>query len=85
MVKLSEKYKKEVIPAMMEKFGYKSPMAVPKIEKVVINTGFGRLISGKTSEEKKKIYDSILGDLALISGQQPVLTKAKKAISGFKI
>jgi len=82
---LKEKYQKEVIPAMMERFGYKNKMAVPKIEKVVINTGFGRLISDKTSEEKKKIYDSILGDLALISGQQPVLAKAKKSISGFKI
>jgi large subunit ribosomal protein L5 len=84
-MRLKEKYAKEVIPAMQEKFGYKSPMAVPKIEKVVINTGFGREISGKTSEEQKKIQDSILQDLSLISGQKPILTKAKKSISGFKI
>ncbi|MFC1663807.1 50S ribosomal protein L5 [Patescibacteria group bacterium] len=81
---LKEKHQKEVIPAMMKKFGYKNVMVVPNIEKVVINTGFGRLISGKTSEEQKKIQNNILNDLALICGQKPVLTKAKKAISGFK-
>ena len=52
---LKEKYNKEVVSKMKEKFGYKSSMAVPKIEKVVINTGFGRAISGKTSDETKKI------------------------------
>ncbi|OGZ17753.1 MAG: 50S ribosomal protein L5 [Candidatus Nealsonbacteria bacterium RBG_13_36_15] len=85
MIKLYEKYKKEVIPAMKEKFGYKNEMAVPKIEKVIVNTGFGRLIAGKTSDEQKKILDNILNDLSLIAGQQAVLTKAKKSISGFKI
>lgn len=85
ITKLKEKYKKEVIPAIQEKFGYKNPMAVPKIEKVVVNIGFGRLISGKTSEEQKKIFTAISNDLALICGQKPVLTKAKKSISGFKI
>ena len=84
MLRLQEKYQKEVIPAMMEKFGYRNKMAVPKIEKVVINTGFGRLVSGKTSEEQKKIQDTVLQDLSLISGQRPVLTRAKKSISGFK-
>ena len=84
-MRLLEKYQKEVIPAMMEKFGYKNKMAVPKIEKVVINTGFGRLVAGKTSEEQKKIQDNILEDLSLISGQKPILTRAKKSISGFKI
>jgi len=84
MLRLQEKYQKEVIPAMMEKFGYRNKMAVPKIEKVVINTGFGRLVSGKTSEEQKKIQDSVLQNLSLISGQRPVLTRAKKSISGFK-
>ena len=84
-MRLKEKYTKEVIPAMMEQFGYKNPMAVPKIEKVVINTGLGRLIAGKTSGEQKKIQEAILDDLALICGQRPVLTKAKKSISGFKI
>jgi len=84
MLRLQEKYQKEVIPAMMEKFGYRNKMAVPKIEKVVINTGFGREVTGKTSEEQKKIQDTVLQDLSLISGQRPVLTRAKKSISGFK-
>jgi large subunit ribosomal protein L5 len=85
MIRLPEKYKKEVIPEMMKKFGYKNSMAVPKLLKVTVNTGFGKLISGKTSEEQKKILNSILDDLALICAQHPVLTKAKKSISGFKI
>lgn len=84
MLRLKEKYNKEVMPQMMEKFGYKSPMAVPRIKKVTVNTGFGRLVAGKTSEEQKKIYTGILEDLTLICGQRPVLTEAKKSISGFK-
>jgi len=85
MLRLFEKYKKEVVPAMKEKFGYKNVMAVPKIEKAVVNTGFGRLVVGKTSEEQKKISNLILNDLSLICGQRPILTKAKKSISTFKI
>lgn len=85
MLYLKEKYQKEVIPIMMEKFGYKNEMAVPKTEKVVVNTSFGRLITGKTTDEQKKIQEGILGDLALICGQKPVLKRAKKSISGFKI
>jgi len=85
MLRLKDKYKKEVVPQMMGKFGYKNPMAVPKIKKVVVNTGFGRLISGKTPEEQKKITGPILEDLTLICGQRSILTKAKKSISGFKI
>jgi large subunit ribosomal protein L5 len=84
-MKLQEKYKKEVIPTMQNKFGYKNSMAVPKIEKVAVNTGFGRMVSGKTSDEQKKISENILNDLSLICGQRPVLTYAKKSISGFKI
>lgn len=85
MIRLSEKYKEEAIPGLMKKFGYKNPMAAPKIEKVVINTGFGKLVVGKTSDEQKKIQESILNDLALITGQKPILTRAKKSISAFKI
>jgi len=85
ILKLKEKYKKEVIPDMMEKFGCKNKMAVPKIEKVVVNTGFGRLVAGKTSDEQKKIQDAIFEDLTLICGQRPILTRAKKSISSFKI
>jgi large subunit ribosomal protein L5 len=82
---LKEKYEKEVLPKMMKKFGYKNKMAVPKIEKVVINVGFGKLISEKDSQEQKKIQEAILEDLAQISGQRPILTKSKKSISGFKL
>ena len=84
MIRLKEKYIKEVIPAMMEKFGYRNMMAVSIIEKVVVNTGFGRLVSGKTSDEQKKIQNAILEDLSLITGQKPIFKKAKKSISGFK-
>lgn len=84
MLRLRDKYKKEVVSQMKEKFGYKSPMAVPRIKKVTVNTGFGRLVAGKTSEEQKKIYTGILEDLTLICGQRLVLTEAKKSISGFK-
>jgi len=85
MSKLQEKYKKEVVPALMQKFGYKSPMAAPKIEKVVVNTGYGRQVADKTNEEQKKMTDFILGELGLICGQKAVKTYAKKAISSFKL
>lgn len=85
MIHLKEKYQKEVVSQMMERFGYKNSMSVPKIEKVMVNTGFGRLISGKTSNEQKKIQEAILHDLALITGQSPVLTRARKSISAFKV
>jgi large subunit ribosomal protein L5 len=84
MFKLKDKYKNEVIPGMMKRFSYKNAMAVPQIEKTVINVGFGRLIAGRTSDEQKKIQNTILEDLSLISGQKPVLKKAKKSISAFK-
>jgi large subunit ribosomal protein L5 len=84
MLKLKDKYNSEVIPGMMKKFGHKNAMAVPKVEKVVINVGFGRLIAGRSSDEQKKIQNTILGDLTLISGQKPVFKKAKKSISTFK-
>lgn len=85
MMPLKEKYEKEVIPEMIKKFGYKNKMAVPKIEKVMVNTSFAKLISGKSSEEAEKIQEAILNDLALICGQKPIVTKAKKSISGFKL
>jgi len=84
MYHLLEKYHKEAVPAMQKKFGLKSPMAVPRIEKVVLNTGFGRQVAGKTSDEQKKFYEPVLADLALICGQKPVLTRAKKSIASFK-
>lgn len=76
---LKEKYIKQVIPAMMERFGYKNKMVVPKIKKVIINTGVGAF------RQDEKAMKEIEQSLALISGQKPILSKAKKAISGFKI
>jgi len=85
MLRLKEKYNKEVIPAMQEKFGYKSVMASPKINKVSINTGIGRLVAGKTSDEQKKICSAVLNGLTQIVGQKPVLARARKSISSFKL
>ena len=85
MSKLIEKYQKKIIPEMTAKFGYKNKMSVPKIEKVVLNTGFGKTASGKTGSEQKKIEESALEDLGLITGQRPLLTKAKKSIAAFKL
>jgi large subunit ribosomal protein L5 len=82
---IEKKYKTEVIPVMMEKFGYRTPMAVPRIKKIVINTGFGRNVAGKSNEEQRKMHKEILDDLNLICGQKVILTKAKKSISSFKI
>lgn len=85
MLRLKEKYLKEVIPVMKEKFGYKNDMAVPQVKKVVVNTGFGRQVVGKSGEEQKKIQEGVAEALTLICGQRAVLTRAKKAIAGFKI
>ena len=85
MISLKEKYNKKVVPAMIEKFHYKNKMAVPRIEKVVLNIGFGKLVSAKTSDEKKKILKDVESNLVLITGQKPVVTKARKSISGFKL
>ena len=80
-----EKYKKQAISGMRERFGFDNDLAVPKIKKVVVNVGFGKSVAGKTSDERKKIIKSIVEDLSTICGQKAVLTKAKKSISGFKL
>jgi len=85
MQKLQEKYKKEVIPAMMKHFGYKNPMAVPKITKVTVNTSFGKQAVTKTSGEREKMQNLIMQDLSLIAGQRPKLVASKKSIAGFKL
>ena len=77
--RLQEKYEKEVVPAMMEKFGYKNIMEVPKLEKIVINMGVGE------AKDNQKVLESAVSDLTLIAGQKPVLTRAKKSIANFKI
>ncbi len=76
---LKEQYEKEVVPALMKKFGYKSIMEVPKLEKIVLNVGLGDI------KENPKSLDGAVKDLAQITGQKPVVTKAKKAIAAFKI
>lgn len=76
---LKEKYEKEVVPALMQRFGYRSIMEVPRIEKVVINMGVGDAI------QNPKLLDSAVKELALITGQRPMVTRAKKSISAFKV
>lgn len=77
--RLKEKYDKEIIPALMKRFSLKNPMQVPKIEKVVINIGVGE------ATQNAKLLDAAVSDLTLISGQKPVITRAKKSIAGFKL
>jgi len=79
MLRLKEKYENEVRPAIMEKFKYKSVMQIPKLEKIVINMGLGE------AKENAKAIDSAIADLTLITGQKPVITKAKKSIAAFKL
>ena len=85
MTHLQNKYQKEVIPAMKEEFGYKNNIAVPKLEKVIVNCGFGGVIASKTGQEREKLLEYITQDMALITGQKPALREAKKSISGFKL
>lgn len=85
MFHLKEKYQKEVIPAMKEKFNYRNDMAIPKIERVVVNSGFGMLSSTKTGNEREKLLSHIMSDLTSITGQKPAFRKAKKSIAGFKL
>ena len=79
MEQLRETYKNEIIPAMMKKFEYKSVMQVPKLEKIVINIGLG------DTKDNPKALDNAINDLSLITGQKPVITKAKKSIAAFKL
>ncbi len=74
-----EYYEKEVVPAMQAKFSYKNIMEVPKLEKIVINMGLGE------AKENAKALDSAASDMAIISGQKPIITKAKKSIAAFKL
>ncbi|MGM9989010.1 MAG: 50S ribosomal protein L5 [Bacillaceae bacterium] len=79
MNRLKDKYLKEITPALMSKFNYKSVMQVPKLEKIVINMGVGEAVSNS------KALDSAVEELALITGQKPVVTRAKKSIAGFRL
>ena len=79
MLRLKEKYIKEIAPAMMEQFKYSSTMEIPKLEKIVINMGLGE------ARENPKAIESAAGDLMKITGQKPIITKAKKSIANFKV
>ena len=79
MNRLKEKYLNEVVPSLKEKYDHKSIMEVPKLEKIVINMGVG------DATQNSKLLEAAVADLAKISGQKPVVTKAKKSIAGFKV
>jgi len=79
MTRLQEHYKEKVVPELTQKFGYKSPMEVPRIQKITVNIGVGK------ATQDRKILDNAFGDLTKITGQKPVLTKAKKSIANFKV
>ena len=79
MSRLCEKYKAEVAPALMQKFGYKSPMQIPKIDKIVVNVGCG------DAKENAKVIDNVIAEIGQITGQKPVPTYAKKSVANFKL
>ena len=79
MNRLKEKYNKEIVPSLKEKYNYNSVMEVPKLDKIVVNMGVG------DATQNSKLLDAAIADLTVITGQKPVITRAKKAIAGFKV
>ena len=79
MARLKEMYVSEVAPALMKKFGYKNVMQIPKLDKVVINVGCGE------AKENSKVIEAVCNDLATITGQKPIVCKAKKSVANFKL
>lgn len=79
MSRLQEKYTKEIAPALMTKFGYKSPMQIPKLDKIVVNIGLG------DAKDNPKVIEAACADLAAITGQKAVVTKARKSVANFKL
>lgn len=79
MTRLNQYYNEVVVPKLMEQFGYKNPMEVPKITKITLNMGVGEAVADK------KVMDSAVADMAAIAGQKPIVTLSKKSIAGFKI
>jgi large subunit ribosomal protein L5 len=79
MARLQEHYKEKVVPELVQKFGYKSAMEVPRVSKITLNMGVGK------STQDKKILDNAVADLTKIAGQKPVVTKAKKSVANFKV
>ena len=79
MPRMQDKYNSDVAPALMKKFGYKSPMQIPKIDKIVINVGCGE------ARDNAKVLDAVVADISAITGQKAVITKAKKSVANFKL
>ena len=79
MTRLKAKYIEEVAPALMKKFGYKSPMQIPRLEKIVVNVGAGE------AKDNAKMMEAIVNDIKTITGQAPVVTHAKKSVANFKV
>ena len=79
MARLNDRYKAEIAPALMQKFQYKSVMQIPKIAKVVVNVGCGE------AKDNAKMVESVMKDIAAITGQQPVICKARKSVANFKV
>lgn len=79
MARMKDYYKQEVAPALMKQFGYKSVMQIPKLEKIVINVSSGE------ARDNAKIIDAIVADLSAITGQKPIVVKAKKSVANFKL
>ena len=79
MARLKDVYRSQIVPALKEQFKYRSPMAVPRVEKVIVSMGVGR------ATQDKKFLDAAIKDIALITGQKPLVCKAKKSVSNFKL
>ena len=79
MARLHDKYKADVAPALMKKFSYKSPMQIPKIDKIVVNVGCGE------ARDNAKVLDAVINDISLITGQKAIVTRAKKSVANFKV
>ena len=79
MARLKEYYQKDVAPALMKKFEYKSVMQIPKLDKIVVNVACGEAVSNS------KILDSVVGDLAKVTGQKPLICRARKSVANFKL
>ena len=79
MARLHDKYKADVAPALMKKFSYKSPMQIPKIDKIIVNVGCGE------ARDNAKVLDAVINDISTITGQKAIVTKAKKSVANFKV
>jgi len=79
MSRLHDKYKADVAPALMKKFSYKSPMQIPKIDKVIVNVGCGE------ARDNAKVLEAVVSDISAITGQKAIVTKAKKSVANFKV